>query len=135
MMAMPALPERVEEIGVNIPAVLVRALALTTPNLAGTFYVDAGPIATKLRRVEARTHGNKWQERREAVKDAYQLTDGCEAIVSGASVLIVDDVFVTGWNLNELASQLVEAGASQVDALVVGRSLYDHAKSGEASVG
>lgn len=135
VMPMPALSERVQEIGVNIPATLVRALALTLPELAGQFYLDAAPIVTKMHRVEARTHGNKWQERREAVKDAYQLTDGCEALVSGASVLIVDDVFVTGWNLNELAGQLVEAGASQVDALVVARSLYDHARSGEASVG
>ena len=122
-MPMPAHPDRVREIGVDIPATLVtylhRALGGSIAAYAGT-----DEIATKSRRVEARATGNSYRERREAVKDAYRLVPGCEPQLTGARVLVVDDVFTTGSNLNALAALLLAAGAGQVDGLVVARAQY-----------
>jgi predicted amidophosphoribosyltransferase len=123
VMPMPAHPDRVTEIGVDIPAVLVRCLQRTLGQME--YVLKADEIATKSHRVEARSHGNSWQERREAVKDAYQVSPGSEARLAGASVLVVDDVFTTGLNLDALAGELLAAGASDVDGLVVARAIHD----------
>lgn len=122
IMPMPAHPDRIKELGVDISATLVNSLQRAIPNLE--YVVDAGLVATKTHRVEARSHGNSWAERREAVKDAYQLTAGAEKLLSGKSMLVVDDVLTTGLNLDALAGQLLAAGASSVDGLVVARALF-----------
>jgi predicted amidophosphoribosyltransferase len=131
VMPMPAVPERVEEIGVNITETLVAYLRLSLGPDTLDYATSADEIATKQHRVEARTTGNSWQRRRAGVQGVYQVTPGGEDRLANAAVLIVDDVFVTGWNLNELAEQLLAAGASQVDGLVVARQIFDPTRSAE----
>lgn len=135
VVAMPAIPERVEEIGVNITETLVAYLRRSLGSGKLNFATSADQIATKQHRVEARTTGNSWQRRRTGVKGVYQVTPGSEDRLANASVLIVDDVFVSGWNLNEMAEQLLAAGASQVDGLVVARQVFDPTRSAEGWVG
>ena len=50
----------------------------------------------------------------------------CTSMVSGKHVAIVDDVMTTGATLNELAWALKEAGAIEVSAWVVARTLTHH---------
>ncbi len=55
-------------------------------------------------------------DRRDNVAGAFRLRD--DAIVTGKSLLLIDDVMTTGATLNECASVLKQAGARSVGALV-----------------
>ncbi|MEO8187060.1 MAG: ComF family protein [Burkholderiaceae bacterium] len=57
-------------------------------------------------------------ERRRNVRGAFAV----EGSVSGQHVFVVDDVMTTGSTLNEVAHVLKQAGASQVNNLIVART-------------
>ncbi|MDR2195414.1 MAG: ComF family protein [Gallionellaceae bacterium] len=60
-----------------------------------------------------------WKARRGNVRQAFD----CTAEVAGKHVAIVDDVMTSGASLNELARALRRAGAREVSAWVVARTL------------
>jgi len=60
-----------------------------------------------------------WKERSKNMRKAFT----CSADVAGKHVAVVDDVMTTGATLNELALALLQAGASEVSAWVVARTL------------
>lgn len=62
-------------------------------------------------------------ERLHNVRDAFAVTNS--AMVTGKSVLIVDDVFTTGSTINECCKVLKQAGTNSITAVVVatGRKL------------
>lgn len=60
-----------------------------------------------------------WGARGKNVRKAFS----CAANVAGKHVAIVDDVMTTGATINELALALLNAGATQVSAWVVARTL------------
>ena len=59
-------------------------------------------------------------ERYANVKDAFQAE---EKIVSGRSVLIIDDVTTSGATMDACASALLQAGAREVYGLTLARSV------------
>ena len=60
-------------------------------------------------------------ERRANVRGAYDVSAGY--VITGAKVLLVDDVMTTGATANEIAKILRRAGASGVDVAVVARGI------------
>lgn len=60
-----------------------------------------------------------WKERNRNMRNAFS----CTAEVEGKHVAVVDDVMTTGATLNELASAILNAGATEVSAWVVARTL------------
>ncbi len=74
------------------------------------------PQALKRERYSQSQVGLSAKERKENVADAFSAAPN---LVSGNTVLIVDDVCTTGSTLNECAQALIAAGARQVYALTV----------------
>ncbi|MEQ8733427.1 MAG: ComF family protein [Rhodospirillaceae bacterium] len=74
-----------------------------------------------LRRVKATPSqgGLSAASRRRNVANAFKVID--LAAVAGKRIVIIDDVLTTGATLNACAIALTNAGATHVDALVVGR--------------
>jgi ComF family protein len=66
--------------------------------------------------------GMSARERRENVAGAFRVRAGCERRVTGANVLLVDDVFTTGSTANECARTLRDAGAARVSIAVISRA-------------
>nr|WP_092074301.1 double zinc ribbon domain-containing protein [Dendrosporobacter quercicolus]NSL49205.1 ComF family protein [Dendrosporobacter quercicolus DSM 1736]SDM87607.1 comF family protein [Dendrosporobacter quercicolus] len=64
------------------------------------------------------------QERRRAVKTAFQVSD--DQAVSGAAVLLVDDIFTSGATMEECAKTLKQAGACCVRGLAIAGGTGDH---------
>lgn len=62
------------------------------------------------------------QERRELVKEAYES----DIKLNGENVLLIDDTFTTGSNLDECAKVLKYNGASNVCVMVAGRTVFEH---------
>ncbi|MBS1228030.1 MAG: phosphoribosyltransferase, partial [Proteobacteria bacterium] len=63
--------------------------------------------------------GLAWRERVKNLRDAF----ACSADLSGARIILVDDVMTTGASLDECARTLKLHGAAAVTALVLARAL------------
>lgn len=61
------------------------------------------------------------EARRRNVAGAFSVRSGMEKAVSGAHIVLVDDVLTTGATLSACARVLKKAGARRVDALVLAR--------------
>jgi len=76
----------------------------------------------RIRHTRAQT-GLRKEERRKNVKDAFSVT--YPGIIKGRKILLVDDVFTTGYTLNECARSLKKSGATVVMCLTLARTLVD----------
>lgn len=85
-------------------------------------HVDHFPqLIRKRRRTQAQTQLNP-QERRQNLKHAFAVTSN----VTGAKVLLVDDVFTTGTTANEASRTLKQAGATHIVVAVLARGVGRH---------
>ena len=64
-------------------------------------------------------------ERRRNVRGAFRVRRGRERLVTGRSVLLVDDVLTTGATANACARVLRKAGAARVDVATLARAVRD----------
>lgn len=112
LVAMPLHPARLKERGFNQSLQLARSIGqlLDIPVL---------PFACQRVRDTPAQSSLQWKERSKNVRKAFI----CSADVAGKHVAMVDDVMTTGATLNELALALLHAGASEVSAWVVARTL------------
>ncbi|MEX1301603.1 MAG: ComF family protein [Desulfotignum sp.] len=81
---------------------------------------QVNPTLLKRVRHTATQTGLDNASRKTNLKNAFQVTD--DTRIQGANVLLVDDVFTTGATCGEAAKTLAEAGAGQVDVLVLARA-------------
>ncbi|HUX90201.1 MAG TPA: phosphoribosyltransferase family protein [Gallionellaceae bacterium] len=112
IVAMPLHPARLRERGFNQSLQLARRIGqqLNLPVL---------PSACKRVRNTPSQSTLPWKERSKNMRNAFS----CAAEVAGKHVAVVDDVMTTGATLNELAMALLDAGATEVSAWVVARTL------------
>ncbi|MDC7683145.1 ComF family protein [Asticcacaulis sp. BYS171W] len=106
-----------------------QACELARP-LARAFHKDFEPDG--LRRVRpthqqggslARTAKGRRADRYENVKNAFAVTPAGQRHLRGRHVLLIDDVFTSGATLSACATELLKAGARQVDVLVLARAV------------
>lgn len=112
LVAMPLHPLRLRERGFNQSLQLARRIGqqLELPLL---------PYACRRVRNTPSQSSLPWKERNKNMRKAFS----CSADVAGKHVAIVDDVMTTGATVNELALAIMNAGASEVSAWVVARTL------------
>ena len=112
IVAMPLHPARLRERGFNQSLELARRIAakLDVPLLSHACQrVRDTPPQSAL----------KWKERGKNMRRAFRCTED----LSGKHVAVVDDVMTSGASLNELALALRRAGAREVSAWVIARTL------------
>jgi ComF family protein len=112
LVAMPLHPARLRERGFNQSLQLARRIGhqLDLPVL---------PLACSRVRNTPSQSSLPWKERGKNMRKAFY----CSAEVAGKHVAMVDDVMTTGATLNELSLALLNAGATEVSAWVVARTL------------
>lgn len=112
MVAMPLHPERLRERGFNQSLQLAQQIGrrLSIPVL---------PHACQRVRNTPSQSTLPWKARNRNMHKAFI----CTTEVAGKHVAVVDDVMTTGATLNELSLALLNAGASEVSAWVVARTL------------
>ena len=64
------------------------------------------------------------------LEGAFAVKAGCEEMLNGASLLLVDDVYTTGSTADACARALFDAGASKVDVMVFAAGANYAAKHG-----
>lgn len=115
LIPVPLATERLRTRGFNQSAKLADALA---PHLGVPVWHDviqrprATPSQTRLT-PEQRLHN---------VADAFRVAEGAPAKLSGAHVILVDDVVTTAATLNECAATLWNAGARIISYVTFGRA-------------
>ena len=109
---MPLAPARLRARGFNQALEIARVVSRLTRVALAT---DA------CRRVRDNTPQASlpWNERAKNVRGAFV----CDADLSGLSVAVIDDVMTTGATLNELARNLRQAGAIEIQGWMVARAL------------
>lgn len=109
---LPLHPERLRQRGFNQALEIARALASTR-----RLPIDASSCR-RVRDTPAQA-GLAWRERIKNLRHAF----ACDADLSGARIILVDDVMTTGASLAECARTLKLHGAAEVTALVLARAL------------
>ncbi len=112
ILPMPLHPKRIKERGFNQAIEIARPLAR---GLGVPLMID---VAHRLRDTPAQA-GLPHDARLKNIKGAFV----CDARVKGKRVALLDDVMTTGASLNELARAALAAGAVEVEAWVVARTL------------
>jgi ComF family protein len=112
LVAMPLHPARLRERGFNQSLQLARRIGRQ---------LDLPVLSLACRRVRNTTSQSSlpWKERGKNMRKAFS----CSSEVAGKHVAVVDDVMTTGATLNELSLALLKAGATEVSAWVVARTL------------
>lgn len=65
------------------------------------------------------------QRRHHNVRDAFSVKCRYRTRIAGANIVLIDDVLTTGATLEACARALLDAGATQVDALTLARVEHD----------
>lgn len=114
IVAMPLHPARLRERGFNQSLLLARQISRRQdiPLLANT--------CERIRNTPPQS-SLPWKERDKNMRQAFACKPGAD--VRGKHVAIVDDVMTTGASIGELARVLKQAGANEVSAWVVARTL------------
>ena len=109
---MPLAPQRLRSRGFNQALEIARVVSRKTG-------VPLAPAACRRVRDTAPQTSLPWQERAQNIRNAF----ACDADLSGMRVAVIDDVMTTGATLNELARNLRQAGAFEVQGWMVARTL------------
>jgi ComF family protein len=103
---------RLQERGYNQAVLIARPLALRI----GKPFLSKGLIRVRETRSQV---GLSYLQRKENVSAAFR---GVEKLVSGLSVLVIDDVATSSATLNACAHGLQEAGAQDIRCLTLARA-------------
>ena len=109
---MPLAPQRLRSRSFNQALEIARVASRMTG-------VPLAPAACRRVRDTAPQASLPWQERAQNIRNAF----ACDADLSGMRVAVIDDVMTTGATLNELARNLRQAGALEVQGWLVARTL------------
>jgi ComF family protein len=114
IVAMPLHPVRLRERGFNQSLLLAR-------HISRKLHIPLLPNACERVRNTPPQSALPWKERDKNMRQAFSCK--ADSGVRGKHVAIVDDVMTTGASVGELARALKQAGASEVSAWVVARTL------------
>lgn len=112
LIPMPLHPKRLQQRGLNHATEIARVVAADlnmSPDLSVCERVRDTPPQVAL----------AYDQRRRNVRGAFL----CRGDVAGKRVALIDDVMTTGTSLDELAATLKKAGALEIEAWVVARTL------------
>ena len=109
---LPLAPRRLRERGFNQALEFARLLSRSTG-------IPLAPHACRRVRDTTPQAALPWAERARNIRGAFV----CDADFAGMRVAVVDDVMTTGATLNEIARNLRQAGAAEVQGWVVARTL------------
>lgn len=112
IIAMPLHRSRLRERGFNQSQELAR-------HIADSLDIPLLPHACQRVRDTPPQSALKWKERGKNMRNAFT----CTPDLSGKHVAVVDDVMTSGASLNEVALALRNAGAREVSAWVIARTL------------
>ena len=112
IIAMPLHPSRLRERGFNQSMELAR-------RVANNLDIPLLPHACQRVRDTPPQSALAWKERGKNMRKAFTCTQD----LTGKHVAVVDDVMTSGASLNEVAVALRSAGASEVSAWVIARTL------------
>ena len=112
IIAMPLHRSRLRERGFNQSHELAR-------HIANGLNIPLLPHACQRVRDTPPQSALKWKERGKNIRNAFTCTQN----LSGKHIAVVDDVMTSGASMNEVAAALRSAGAREVSAWVIARTL------------
>lgn len=99
--------------------------ALLASAVAKAAQLPCLPDALRRTRHTAQQAGLTREQRQDNVRAAFAVAPAKKTLLSGKSVLLIDDVLTTGATLNACTDALMDAGAKQVFILTLARTTLD----------
>jgi ATP-dependent DNA helicase RecQ len=90
--------------------------------VASILNVEYLPVLTKVRLTQAQKIPITPEEKAENVKDAFSITS--PQLIAGRTLLLIDDIYDSGYTLREVGQTLMKAGATAVYPLTITRTLH-----------
>ncbi len=117
ILPVPLHPRKMRERGYNQSQLLIAGwprIAETPLNIKNIL---------KRRRYTVSQTGLTSRERRQNVRKAFEIVQTAKMpkLIEGRRILLVDDVYTTGWTVRACAETLLAAGAKRVDVLTLAR--------------
>ena len=103
----------------NLPVYLAEQIAARTGKVNGTMWIN------KVRATRPMKDCQTVEEKINNVKGAFELLPQYRGQLKGQAVLVLDDIYQTGFTLNEVGSVLMEAEAQAVFGLVATKTAQD----------
>ncbi len=103
----------------SLPVYLVEQLAACLGKVNGTGWI------TKVRPTRPMKDCKTIQEKIDNVRGAFALTSQGSAQIRGRSTILLDDIYQTGFTLNEVARMLIASGSREVLGLVATKTARD----------
>jgi ComF family protein len=116
LVPVPLARKRIEERGFN----QAELLAQKAGELIG---LPVLPVLKKIRETPSQT-GLSREQRKQNLEGAFEYCAGKAIFPAGCLVIIIDDVFTTGCTISECARVLLKAGAREVYAATLARTVY-----------
>jgi ATP-dependent DNA helicase RecQ len=90
--------------------------------VASMLNVEYLPVLTKARLTQEQKIPVTPEEKAENVKDAFSITS--PQLITGRTLLLIDDIYDSGYTLREVGKTLMKAGARAVYPLTITRTLH-----------
>jgi len=103
----------------NLPVYLVEQLATRLGKANGTAWITKGRSTRPMKDCAT------IQEKIDNVRGAFSITAPESTRIQGRSVLVLDDIYQTGFTLNEVGRTLAISGAKKVLGLVITKTARD----------
>ena len=98
---------------------LVETFARQVAELSGLDYL---PVLTKVRETREQKSLSNWLQKAENVKEAFVVRFPEQ--VAGRTLLLIDDIYDSGYMLREVGLTLMQAGAKEVYPLTITRTAH-----------
>ncbi len=91
-------------------------------SIAGMLHIDYMHVLTKIRSTDEQKNCTNWLQKAENVKDAFKVSS--PTLITGRSLLLIDDIYDSGHTIREVGRTLMLAGAQAVYPFTITRTLH-----------
>ncbi len=85
-------------------------------------HIEYLPVLTKVRLTQEQKHFTNWRQKKDNVNGAFRVITPAQ--IAGCTLLLIDDIYDSGYMLREVGKVLMQAGAKAVYPFTITRTMH-----------